>query len=81
MYYLQFIIIIKIVQEIVVKIEFIEDLQADYPDHFLTNLNNLLFGSVDDRPAVDLNGDGKYRNASLLAAGYLVQLLVCFWTI
>jgi predicted AAA+ superfamily ATPase len=64
-----------------VKVEFIQDLIAENGDHMFVQLNNLLFGSVEDRPAVDLHGNAKETNAELLALSYLAQLLVCFWTI
>ena len=80
-YYLAFIITIKLVQEIFVKIEFIQDLMDEHPKHPAVKLNNLLFGNVDDRPKFDRNGNAKESNADFIAASFLAQLLVCFWLI
>jgi len=49
-YYLAFIIALKLIQEITVKIEFMRDLINENPDSTLVQLNNLLFGNVNDRP-------------------------------
>lgn len=47
MYYLQFILCLKLINEIFVKIEFIQDLMNEYHNSSLVKLNRLLFGKVE----------------------------------
>ena len=66
------------IQEIIIKVEFIQDLIAENPNHTAVKVNNLLFGNVEDRPQVGIAGKKLNNNADLLAAGFLAQLFVCF---
>jgi hypothetical protein len=47
MYYLQFILCLKLINECFVKIEFIQDLMKEYKDSNIVKANDILFGNVD----------------------------------
>lgn len=79
-YYVQFVTILKFIQEIIVKIEFIQDLIKENPDHPIVAANNLVFGNVDSRPKAKLSGEAG-MSPELLAAAFLAQLFACFWVL
>jgi hypothetical protein len=70
-YYLHFILSLKLINEIIVKIEFIQDLMNEYKNSNIVKANDLLFGNVELQKANSASGD--YINIA-----YMLWLLVCF---